>query len=446
MGQRDGIQRLGACMIAALTLSGCMSPDAGGDGSTGEASRFMGGLSGLGTPGDADAAARAEAAASPVISALQARRSVIPSDSPYARIVDPVLAAYSRPAEAELRSARLRARAASKNWLPKIGPNISLTSLSDVIAQLVVEQVLFDNGRKKAERAFAKADVEVAAVTLAEDTNARIRTALTLYLSAMKARERKTLEQQTLKDMEHFEWVMSERVSGGISDSSDLNVLRQKLAEIRATLAAQSEAEATALAELNAMSTRPLDDVTGLADLPPVTSGVRPVEVLRAEAEKDRDIASAQVERGGLLPGLTAGGTLGDDGSGIGLNVSSDQLLGLGTGDSLNAIKATQEAATARVGQAEEDAQRRTARLQSQLSALTRQVDEAAALASRAKANLDLFQRQYKGGQRQVMDMVGVYETFAARQAAALDLKYERLVLQLEIAEHLGVLAEGSRL
>src|SRR6056297_3096807 len=176
MGQRDGIQRWGACMIAALTLSGCMSPEATGDGSSGAATRFMGGLSGLGASGNADEAARAEAAASPVISALQSRRSVLPPDSPYAQIVDPVLAANSRPAEADLRSARLRARAASKNWLPKIGPNISLTSLSDVIAQLVVEQVLFDNGRKKAERAFAKADVEVAAVTLAEDTNARIRT------------------------------------------------------------------------------------------------------------------------------------------------------------------------------------------------------------------------------------------------------------------------------
>src|SRR6056297_2739493 len=442
MGQRDGIQRWGACMIAALTLSGCMSPDAGGDGTTGETSRFMGGLSGLGAPGDADEAARAEAAASPVISALQARRSVIPPGSPYAKIVDPVLAANSRPAEAELRSARLRARAASKNWLPKIGPNISLTSLSDVIAQLVVEQVLFDNGRKKAERAFAKADVEVAAVTLVEDTNDRIRTALSLYLTAMKARERRVLEERTLKDMEHFEWVMSERVS----DGSDLNVLRQKLAEIRATLAAQSEAEATALAELNAMSTRPLDDITGLSDLSRASGDIRPIEVLRAEAEKSRDIASAQVERGGLLPGLTAGGTLGDNGSGIGLNVSSDQLLGLGTGDSLNAIKATQEAAAARVGQAEEDAQRRTARLQNRLSALTRQVDEATALASRAKANLDLFQSQFKAGQRQVMDVVGVYETFAARQAATLDLKYERLETQLQIAEHLGVLAEGNRL
>jgi len=433
-------------MIAALTLSGCMSPEATGDGSSGAATRFMGGLSGLGASGNADEAARAEAAASPVISALQSRRSVLPPDSPYAQIVDPVLAANSRPAEADLRSARLRARAASKNWLPKIGPNISLTSLSDVIAQLVVEQVLFDNGRKKAERAFAKADVEVAAVTLAEDTNARIRTALTLYLTAMKARERTALEQQTLKDMEHFEWVMSERVSGGISDGSDLNVLRQKLAEIRATLAAQSESEATALAELNAMSTRPLDDVTGLVDLSPVSRDIRPIDVLRAEAEKDRDIASAQIERGGLLPGLTAGGTLGDNGSGIGLTVASDQLLGLGTGDSLNAVKSAQDAAAARVGQAEEDAQRRTARLQNRLSALTRQVTEATALASRAKANLDLFQSQYKAGQRQVMDVVGVYETFAARQATALDLKYERLETQVQIAEHLGVLAEGHRL
>src|SRR6056297_1832587 len=218
MGQRDGIQRWGACMIAALTLSGCMSPDAGGDGTTGETSRFMGGLSGLGAPGDSDEAARAEAAASPVISALQARRSVIPPGSPYAKIVDPVLAANSRPAEAELRSARLRARAASKNWLPKIGPNISLTSLSDVIAQLVVEQLLFDNGGKKAERAFAKADVEVAAVTLAEDVNERVFQALSLYLDASRARERLAWEARTLEDMSRFEWIMSERVKGGVSD------------------------------------------------------------------------------------------------------------------------------------------------------------------------------------------------------------------------------------
>ncbi len=440
MGKRDGIGGWASCLAAAASLSGCMSLGGSGEGGV---ARFLSGPSdAVGQGGRA--AARVEDSA--VIADLRARRGVLPPESAYSTVAENVLAAYSRPAEAELRSARLRARAASKNWLPRIGPNISLNSLNEVIAQLVVEQVLFDNGRKKAERAFAKADVEVAAVTLAEDTNERLRAALGLYLDAMKARERAELERRTLKDMEHFEWVMAERVRGGVSDSSDLNVLRQKLAEIRSTLAAQSDAEATALAELNAMSAAPLDDVTGVAEVPLADAPARPLPVLRAEAEQARDIASARMERAGLLPGLTAGGTLGDDGSGIGLNVASDQLLGLGTPDSMKALAATRDAAARRLSQAEEDAARRLRRLQSRLSALDRQVADARALASRAKANLDLFQRQYEAGQRQVMDVVGVYETFAARQAAHLDLKYERSLTQLDIARHRGVLADGSRI
>jgi adhesin transport system outer membrane protein len=388
--------------------------------------------------------AEKEAAESIIISDLQARRSALPPGSAYAQVAAPVLEAYSRPAEAELRSARLRAKAASKNWLPRIGPNISLTSLSDIVAQLVVEQVLFDNGRKKAERAFAKADVEAAAVTLAEDTNERVFTALTLYLQASKARERIALEHVTLKDMKRFEWVMDERVKGGVSDRSDLNVLRQKLSEIRSTLAAQQEGEVTALAELNAMSTRPLDDVAGLSDVAVVGTEAKPLSVLQAEAEKEREIVSAKMERAGLLPGVTAGGTLGDGGTGIGVNVTSDQLLGLGTVDSMKALDVAREAANRRVGQAEEDANRRLRRLETRLSALSRQVGEAGALAQQAKANLDLFQRQYDAGQRQVMDVVGVYETFAARQVAQLDLKYELAETRLKIAREQGLLADGS--
>ncbi|WP_306153094.1 TolC family protein [Roseovarius sp. MMSF_3281] len=433
MGQRYGMGVRAIGLMALLGLAGCMSTGGG------EVSRFM-----SKDPAPKMTAAEKEAAESAIISDLQARRSVLPPGSAYAQVVAPVLEAYSRPAEAELRSARLRAKAASKNWLPRIGPNISLTSLSDIVAQLVVEQVLFDNGRKKAERAFAKADVEAAAVTLAEDTNERVLTALTLYLDAAKARERITLEHATLKDMKHFEWVMNERVKGGVSDMSDLNVLRQKLAEIQSTLSAKQEEEATALAELNAMSARPLNEVSGLGDL--AVSGIvaKPLSVLQAEAEKDREIASAKMERAGLLPGVTAGGTLGDGGSGIGVNVKSDQLLGLGTVDSMKALDVAREAANRRVGQAEEDANRRLRRLETRLSALSRQVSEAGALAQQAKANLDLFQRQYDAGQRQVMDVVGVYETFAARQAAQLDLKYDLARTRLELARERGLLADGS--
>jgi adhesin transport system outer membrane protein len=438
MGQQDkAINWLAACM-AGMMLTGCMSPGTSEDGTV---SRF------LSKSPDAEATARQqEAAGSPIITELQARRSVLPADSSFAQVARPVLEANSRAAESELKSARLRASAANKNWLPTIGPNISLTSLSDIVAQIIVEQVLFDNGRKKAERAFAKADVEVAAVNLADDTNDRVLTALSLYLDATEARERVMLERRTLADMQQFEWIMNERVKGGVSDMSDLHVIRSKLSEIQATLAAQNEAATTALAELNAMSTTPLNTVAGLTPVSVSTSDTAPLDVLRADAEKERDIAQATMDRAGFLPGVSAGGTLGDGGSGVGVNITSDQLLGLGTGSSLKAIEATKEAAERRVGQAQEDANRALARMEQRAAALSRQVGEAANLTAQAKANLDLFQQQYDAGQRQVMDVVGVYETFAARQTAAVGLKYELPLTRLEIARELGLLADGSQI
>lgn len=397
-------------------------------------------------PTTALGAARSEATESRTIDTLLSRASALPDGGPFDVVADAVLAANSRAAESELRSARLRAQAAEKNWLPTLGPQVSLTSLSQVAASLVVDQVLFGAGRKKAERAFAKADVEVAAVTLAQDTNQRVFTALSLYLDAQQAREKAVLAARSETDMARFEWVMNERVLGGISNSSDLNVLRQKLAEIRAEQQAQSEAAAAALAELNAMAIRPLGDMAGLSGLNVAANGAEPLAVMLAEAEKTRAIEAARIERAGFLPSVSASAVVGDNSSGPALTMKSDQPLGFGTGASLQAIAAQAEAAERKVGQAREDANRRLRRLESQAGALARQAAEATLLTRAAKRNLDTFQAQYDAGQRQVMDVVGVYEAYARQQEAQADLKFDAARAQLEIARDLGLLADGDKI
>ncbi|QFT92450.1 Outer membrane efflux protein [Roseovarius sp. THAF9] len=444
MGQRVRHIKWAWLALAGLSLPGCMSavPSDEIEGESVQVSR----LAGVTPPPGAIAAAREEAETSVIITELLGRESVLPAGSAFARVSDAVLKADARASASELKAARLRAQAASKNWLPRVGPVVSLASLSDVVTQLAVDMVLFDHGRKKAERDFAKADVELAAVTLSEDTNARVLTALSLYLDGAEARERAALERRTLKDMERFEYIMQERVRGGVSDRSDLGVLRQKLAEIRARLAAAEEAGATARAELNAMSAVPLDDVTGLADVRVGSFDARPLDILRAEAERDRDIAQARVDRAGLLPGINAGGTLGSGGTGVTVNAGQDSLLGIGTGASLKAIKAVEEASGRRVAQASEEATRQISRLESRLKALGRQVGEASQLTQEAKRNLDLFQGQYDAGQRQVMDVVGVYETFAEQQSRQVGLKYDLALTRLQLARAMGLLANGGRI
>ena len=429
-----------AVCVSALMLTGCLS-DVGGNAGAADMVAMQS------TAGNTATAKPTHSqkinAESQIIQGLIARRSVLPAGSAYSQVATAVLAANSRSAESELRAAQMRSRAASKNWLPQIGPNISLSSLGSLVATLVVEQVIYDNGRKKGEREFAVADVEVAAVALAADTNSRVRTGLDLYITAVEAREVHALASKSAKDIGHFEWIMQQRVEGGVSDSSDLYVLRQKLLEIRASQSAAAETASTAIAELNAMSVGDLGGVRGTPSLPVRAGLAQPLSVTQSEAEKTRAVAAAKVDRAGQLPGLSAAGTIGQGGGG-GLVVKTDGLLGLGTGDRLRAIEATKEAAGRRVAQATEDANRQLRKFEGQIASKERQAAEAAGLTAQAKKNLDLFQAQYDAGQRQVMDVVGVYETFARQQEAEVTLKYEAIRLRVAMAELLGVLADGS--
>ena len=422
---------IGAC--AALALSGCMSgvPHlSGADVTRGSATQ-------------SGTFAQTGKQPSVIIQGLQDRRSVLQPGSTYDQVAQAVLAGAARPAEAELQAARLRSSAADKNWLPTLGPSVSLSDMGELVASLVIDQVIYDNGRKRAEREFARADVEAAAVTLSIDTNDRIYTGLDLYLRAQEAREKAAVSSAALADMREFDRIMTARVRGGISDMSDQNVIRAKLAELQSNHDKEVLDARTALAELNAMSVTPLDEVRGISQIQEPPSGNLPLSVLRASAEKDRDVAQATIDRAGLLPGVTARASAGESGS-AGLIVGSDAGFGFGTADSLRAAEAAREAATRRIAQAQEDADRRMAALEQKLAALTARAASSADVAAQARANTDLFQRQFDAGTRTVMDVVGVVENQARLDRDHVALRYEIARTQVEIARERGVLASGA--
>ena len=429
-----GLSNKTVCALGLIAaVAGCAAAPAP------EASRFGVGSMALTAPPPSDSA-------SPIIGALASRQSAIRPGSPYARVSESVLASDARLAEAELEVAELRAAAAERNWLPTIGPRVSLTSLGDVVAELVVNQMLFDNGRKKAERDLARADVERAAVRLVEAGNDRVRDALELYLRAEDGRVRAAHFAEAHGDMSKFEWIVRQRVEGGVSNPSDLTVVRQKLSDIAAKKSAATERTATAMAELNAMAAGPLDDVRGLGvfDWNPVIH--EPLPVLAAEADRGRARALARIERAGHLPGLGATAALGRNGASGGLTAETPNGLGFGTRASLKAAAMTEETAERRILETREASDRDLAALMRRSEAELRQIEEAKALRAEAKRNLDLFQAQFEGGQRGIMDVVGVYETYAKAVEHELDLTLEAARTDLSLAHKQGVLAPGNRL
>ncbi|KPP91997.1 MAG: type 1 adhesin secretion system secretin component LapE [Rhodobacteraceae bacterium HLUCCA08] len=389
-------------------------------------------------------ATRADGSTSETIDTLLNRRSVL-AGTGYDPISQSVMAANSRAAEAELRAAMLRSEARSRNWLPRLGPNVSLSDMGDMVASLVVDAVLFDNGGRKAERDFAMADVEVAAVALAQDSNARVLTGLELYLDAEAASARAAAIETALGQMERYEYVMSERVAAGVDDRADLNLVRQKLAQMRSDLASDRAVVAAARAELAAMSAAPLDGISGLADIRPPDANLVALSVMKADAEASRAEAEARAARAGLLPSLGLRGSVDSAGNaGATLNAGSPGGIGLGLGADLRATDAVAEAAQARVGEAGEQAQRRLAQLNADLDRLRREAAEAQVLADQARANFAAFADQQRAGLRSVPELVGVLETRLAAERRAVELPYQVARVELQIAALYGALVDGE--
>lgn len=383
-------------------------------------------------------------ASSEIIDGLLARHSVLSASSPYAPVAKTMLETSSGLAQAELRASKMRSIARDKNWLPTIGPSITLSALGDLAAGLIVDQVLYDNGKRKAERAFAAADVEVSAVALSQDMNDRLHAGLTLYITAAEAHEKAGMAERGLGRMQEFNRVVSVRVTGGLSSLSDQRVIRAKLADMDQEASTHREAERAALSEFSAMTggryATPLTQAYAISV--PSTSLV-PLDVLRAEAEAKRSVAEAKAARAGLLPSLSAGGILGQKDSAE-ITFGGTANLGVGTGAEIEALKAEERAAAARVALAKETAARKSARLQNELKALLRQERDTADLVQQNRTNFRLFQEQFEGGQKTVMDVVAVYEQMVQSELKHIDLKYEISFTQLEMARLAGALADGA--
>lgn len=437
-GGTSPARALASLTLAAALLAGCV-----GGGTV--ASRMN---SSPAAP--SDAAATAEPATkeggSALISDLQARRSVLPLGGSFATVATSVLEADSGAAAAELRIARLRSAASDKNWLPKLGPVVSLTSLNGLAAGLLLEQALFDHGRRKAEREYAAADVEVAAVSLSSDINQRVYEGLVHYVTAEKARAQGAVSSKAADRLASFADVMRQRVEGGLSDRSEQQVIEQRLAEMQATLQTDRDMEASAMAELAAMSATPLDSVRGIDTLAVVGNTVTPLSVVKAEGEGKRDVAQAKAARAGLLPGLTASADFTKGEINPGVKLGGSGLLGIGTKAEMQALDATDDVVARRNAEAAESAERRIVALERQIATLESRQAQGASVLAQTNSNLDLFVEQYKLGRRTLLELVGQYDSYARAERDQASLRYEIALLQLEIARDRGLLVDGARM
>lgn len=430
---RIGMAALGlAAALAACTATG--GPEAA-------RSDTAPGVPGAGSP---------KAAAAPaLIEDLRARRSVLPPDGASGRVAAAVLKAGQGAGAAELRVARLKAQARSRNWLPAIGPSVDLSSLGAIAAGLLVQQAIFDHGRRKAERAFAAADVEVAAVDLSRELNARVHDGLARAVEVQRAEARQAAVQAALTTLDEPARIIRGRVAGGVADAADARRLEQVLAELRALAGAEAEAAATARAALEQLAGGPVPGAeTGtLGPLAlPAGAGPEPLPVLLAEAEGRRSVAEAQVARAGHLPGLGIGATIGPDGLEAGAKVGADRLLGLGTRADIEALDAARAVAEDRAAEARDAARRERGALDRQIAEIEAREGRNRGLLGQLDESLALYADQAAAGVRPWGDVIALADQRARLAHETAGLPFDVWLIQLRIAESLGVLADGSAL
>lgn len=419
----------------ALALAGCMQ----------QPSRMNTGAPLTGAVGTEDVMA-GSVASSGLIRDLQSRNSVLPQGGPFSIVAEQVLAASRGAAAAELRVAQLRAEAQSKNWLPQIGPSVSLSSLSGLVASLTLTQPLIDNGRRKAERAFAAADVEVAAVGLSQAMNQRVYEGLSYYISAQRAHAQAAVSRRAAEKLKYFEGLMQARVDGGLSDMSEQQVISQRYAEVQAQLAADAQAASTAEAQLAALTGAPMADMRGLDTIRDMQGGPAALSVLRKQGEGARVLAQAQLGRADMLPGVSASADLSEGGTNTGLRLIGLGILNPGSGAAMQALAETETVVQRQNAEAAEMAQRRFVALTGEIATLSSRAAQGAKVLAQTEANLDLFTEQYKLGRRSLLELVGQYDAFAGLQRDQEALRFEIALRQVEIARDLGLLVDGERL
>jgi adhesin transport system outer membrane protein len=267
---------------------------------------------------------------------------------------------------------------------------------------------------------------------------------LDLYITALEGGESQRLNREALLDMRRFRWIMNERVKGGVSDMSDLTILAQKIAEIESSMKDAQDKRGTALAELAAITDQNFSDLNGIGSLDMSLDKIEPLSVVEAKVQSKRDQAAADMQRAGNLPSIVASASGGSND--IVGGIRTEGLFDFGRKERNQALDAEEEALARRVQETEEASLRKIRSYETKLTAARRAYQEAVRLSKQAKSNLDLFQSQYEAGQCQVMDVVGVYETFARQQHTMNTQRFLAAKYEVLIAREYGVLVSGTQL
>lgn len=381
-----------------------------------------------------------------VIASLQSRGSVSKDGSVCKKIEQITLENASVNSKETLRIRRLEAESRSKNWLPQIGPDVSLTSLGNVVGSILVDLVLYDTGGKRAERELAVADVELAAVGYAIELNDLVAEAIIYNIEMSEIDAEIAISKKEAAKLKKYLEIARTRIAGGLSDSSDEKMLSIKIAEVSQkieALNARRQATSDQLA-LIAPGVEGLANEVHCISLP--TSLPTSLRLEYAKAESNADLSEAMMLKAGLLPSIKAQSRITSEGvtGGVGLGLGAP--IGIGTPSNIQKAKALTEAATKRLANTEREIARKMAKQDAEKRELKVQRDSNSSLLRNSEEIYYFAEQQYDLGRKSLADLTISFQNFNNLQREDVRIDHEIARIEVRQAADAGLLADGSNI
>lgn len=366
----------------------------------------------------------------------------------YAKIAQAALNTKKFSREALVRASEHKLEAHKQSLLPQVTPGVSLDANGDTIAQLNIEQTLYDGGRYMANQEILLSEKSSAQANLRTNENERINKAISAYIDYHNARTSQAMLSKTIKSFKTMEDQSESRINIGIGDASDRDLFQLKKLEVQSEYETQEGVALSSRLLFKALTGIPmLSQKPEKMDL--IYDATHSPEVELARADRDKALGNLELQKSNKLPNIAIKGNVGtatdsldSENMDVRLDVSLNQPLTWGFDHSSAATQSEVEASDRKYDEIFKDTQDRIKSLKFELAQAKARHKRLNKLSSNAEKRLKGFRSQFLAGQAGIAEASSTIESYKKIQINAIETEYSIYRTELELATLTGVLSQ----
>ncbi|MFC6487100.1 TolC family protein [Nitratireductor sp. GCM10026969] len=364
--------------------------------------------------------------------------------------------ADGRKAQANLAAAATDTKIAYAGYQPTIQSGVGVGTDDTYDVSVTVSQPLFDWGRTHQEVGKAKALQSAASSRLSATWEADALNAAKAHIDLKRTEELVALAEKNVTVHERFTALAKDRTEGGVGDATEIELagvheataestqeqVRGALLDARSTYISRTGVQPDNLAPVPELA---LSLPQG-SDFEAATDEAPTVKSARAEGQAARHAVKS--ERKGLLPTLSAEAFARRDENdnetetGIGLRLRGPTLVGLSSFSKVEAARLRAESATWAAESARREVRLQVHELFDREPILRKRIGILSQQLKKARALRDLYEDQFKIGQRKLADLVNVQADVFRFERELVEAHAKIRELQYSAAASLGTLVE----